>query len=60
VNQWFKRSMCALLAAGVVTCGSPAYASKHAQSAPHDGMRGLGLIQGKTLTVSINPDGPTP
>jgi alpha-galactosidase len=49
--------MYALLAVGVVAWGSPAHASKHAQSAPSDGMRGLVSIHGKTLSISINPDG---
>jgi len=57
VNQCFRRSMYALLAVGVVAWGSPAHASKHAQSAPSDGMRGLVSIHGKTLSISINPDG---
>jgi alpha-galactosidase len=57
VNQWSRRILCALLAAGVVVYGNPAYANKHAQSASRDGMHALGSIHGKTLSVSINADG---
>jgi alpha-galactosidase len=49
VNQWSRWSMCALLASGAVACVRTAYASKPAESLPS--------IHGKTLSVSISPDG---
>ncbi len=55
--KWFKRNMCALLAASVVACVSSAYASGQAPSEPTDGMHDPTSIQGKTLSVSVNPDG---
>lgn len=57
MKQWCKWNMCAILAAGAVAFGSPAYASQSDQGTPHDGMRGLGSIQGKSLSVEINSDG---
>ena len=49
--------MCAILAAGAVAFGCQAYASQADQATPHDGMRALGSIQGKNLSVEINSDG---
>ena len=57
MKQWCIWNMCAILAAGAIVFGSPAYASQSEQPAPHDGTRGLGSIQGKTLSVEINSDG---
>ncbi len=56
MKQRFRWDMWAVLAAGVVVFGSPAYASQ-SEPASHDGTRGLGSIQGKTLSVEINSDG---
>jgi hypothetical protein len=57
MKQWCKWNMCAILAASAVAFGSPAYASQSGQTTPHDATRGLGSIQGKTLSVEINLDG---
>jgi alpha-galactosidase len=57
VKQWIRWNMCAILAAGAIAFGSPAYANQPGQQAPLDGMRGSVSIQGKTLSVSVNPDG---
>lgn len=57
MNLLFRRNMCLLLTAGLVACGGRAYANKHDQSTTRDGMRGLGSIQGKNLSVNINQDG---
>jgi hypothetical protein len=57
MKLWSKWNMCAILAAGAVAFGSPAYASQSNQSATHDVGHGSGSIQGKSLSVEINPDG---
>jgi alpha-galactosidase len=57
VNLWFSRNICALLIAGTVACGSRAYAKKHDLPATRQEIGGLGSIQGKNLSVSINQDG---
>ena len=57
MKQRSKSTMCAILAAGAVAFGCPAYASQSDQPTSHDGMRGLGSIQGKSLSVEINSDG---
>ena len=57
MKQWRKWIMCAILAAGAVAFGCQAYASQADQATPHDGMRALGSIQGKNLSVEINSDG---
>jgi alpha-galactosidase len=49
--------MCALLAAGMVACGTPASASQHPHSALRGGIRGIASLQGKSLSVSVNSDG---
>src|ERR1700678_1272561 len=57
MKRWCTWNICAILAAGAVVFGSPAYASQSESPASHDGTRGLGSIQGKTLSVEINSDG---
>ncbi len=57
MKQCCKSTMCAILAAGAVVLGCSAYASQSDQAKPHDGMRGLGSIQGKDLSVETNSDG---
>src|ERR1022692_1499472 len=57
MKQWSKWNMYAILAAGAVAFGSPVYASQSDQATPHDGMHGLGSVQGKNLSVEISSDG---
>ena len=57
MKQRRKWNVCAILAAGVVAFGCPAYASQSDQPMPQDGIRGLGSIQEKNLSVEINSDG---
>jgi len=57
MKQWSKWNMCAILAAGAVAFGSPAYASQSDQATPHYRMHRLGAIQGKSLSVEIKSDG---
>jgi hypothetical protein len=57
MKQWCKWTMCTILAAGAVAFGCQAYASQADQATSHDGMSGLGSIQGKSLSVEINSDG---
>jgi alpha-galactosidase len=57
VKRRFRRNLCTFLAAGAIAIGIPAYAGQPGQQAPLDGMRGPVSIQGKTLSVSANPDG---
>ena len=57
MKQWCKLNMCAILAAGAVAFGCPAYASQSDQATPRDGIRGIASIQGKNLSVEINSDG---
>jgi alpha-galactosidase len=57
MKYWSRWNMCGVLAAGLVAFGSLAYARQSDRPAPHDGTRGLGSIQGKTLSVEINSDG---
>jgi hypothetical protein len=57
MKQWSKWNMCLILAAGAVAFGSPVYASQSDQPTTHDVGHGLGSIQGKNLSVEINPDG---
>jgi hypothetical protein len=57
VNQWDRRKMCSLLAAGAIACASQAYASTQDQPTRPDGSSELGSIQGKDLSVKINSDG---
>jgi alpha-galactosidase len=57
MKQWSKWKLCALLAAGAVAFGSPAYPSQSGQATPHDGVQGSESIQGKSLSVEVNSDG---
>jgi alpha-galactosidase len=53
VNQWHRLNICALLVASAMAFGSKANAVAQDQSTPRE----LGSIQGKDLSVRINPDG---
>jgi len=57
VNLLFRRNIFVLLTAGMVACGSQAYANKHDRSTTRNAMHGLGSIQGKNLSVNVNQDG---
>lgn len=57
MNRWIKRSICAVVVAGVVICGNSAFAGKQADSASPDGMRVLASIHGKTLSAAVYSDG---
>ena len=57
MKQCCKSTIFAILAAGAVVFGCSAYANQSDREKPHDGMRGLGSIQGKNLSVEINSDG---
>ena len=57
MNHWLRRPTCALFAASVMACGTHAYGKMQELSTPHDGTRGLGSIEGKSLSVTINADG---
>ncbi len=57
MKQWSNGKLCAILAAGAVAIGIPALASQSNQATSPDETHGLGSIQGKGLSVEINPDG---
>ena len=54
MKQRLNQNMCAILAAGLIAFASPLFAG---QQAPANGVSSAASIHGKTLTVSVNPDG---
>src|ERR1019366_3562830 len=57
MKQWCKLNMCPIHAAGAVPFENRVYESQSDQATPHDGMHGLGSVQGKNLSVEISSDG---